>query len=576
MWGDRKGNRGGQPATWREQLAISASHLRADFSFALIDAFLVMTSYMTALLLRFLEGGVSPEWWESFRLALPVILVVHLVTNVVMGTYGHVWEYASIAEAKRVIWAALSALAILIVGSLTLDVRPVPLSVLILGSMFALLGMGAVRFRSRLFSFRRGLLLPDRERTLIVGTGRPAADLARSVASGSHPMEVVGFVSPSPLIRVRRLAGLPVLGEVDDVPLLVQSMGIDEVIVASPHGSDLARDLVDLCVSVDVRLRILPDLNSVLSPGAALRDVRDLKLDDLLPRPTVSTDLASVSATLQGKRVLITGAGGSIGSEITAQVLRFGPSMVIALDNDETHLHEAMLGWQVAPHTQIVPALCDIRDKGQLLRVFARAKPEVVFHAAAHKHVPILEACPGEAVKTNVLGTANLLEAVRLQGAERFVLISTDKAVNPKGVMGATKRVAEMMIQSANAHDAHCIYSAVRFGNVLGSRGSVVPTFTQQIRRGGPVTVTDDRMTRYFMTVDEAVELVLQAGALSEGGEVFVLDMGEPVRIVDLAHRLIRLAGLVPGRDIEVRVAGMRPGEKLEEELAHGELLASP
>ncbi len=558
------------------RLARLLAQVRADASFAVVDAMLIVLSYMTILGVRSLDGEVPAFWWSRVLSVLPVIVVVHLVSNVATGAYGHVWEYASIGEAKRVIAAGFWASTILILGTLALGSRPVPLSVLTAGGLLSLCCLGAVRFRSRLFSFHRSLKLESRDRALILGVDRRAADVARNAWWESHAVNVVGFVSPDSKPGVRRLAGLPILGELDSVASLVTDLGIDQVIVVSEGASALARRLVDLCVDVDVRLRIVPDLDEVMIGRLGGPDIRDLELDDLLLRPPVSTDLESVEAILAGKRVLVTGAGGSIGSEIVAQVLRFMPAKLVAMDNDETHLHDGMLGWEAPADTSLVPALVDVRDRQQLARLIAIHEPEVIFHAAAHKHVPILEDWPEEAVKTNVMGTTNLLETVRGTGLERFVLISTDKTVAPVGVMGASKRLAEMLVQSAAATRSDgCSFASVRFGNVLGSRGSVVPTFMEQIRRGGPVTITDDRMTRYFMTTGEAVELVLQASALAERGELFVLDMGQPVRIIDLAHRMIRLGGLVPGRDIEVKMCGARPGEKLVEELADGPLLPS-
>jgi FlaA1/EpsC-like NDP-sugar epimerase len=566
-------------APWRLALARSAARVRADISFAVIDSFLITLAYFAALMLRFLEfPGVPFQWWSAVLQALPVIIVVHLLANVALGAYGHVWEFASVAEAVRMVLASVAAALVLLIGvaiaRLGLGVEgPVPISVIVIGSMLSLGGMGAVRFRSRLFSLRRRA---SEHRALVVGTGLQAAHLARYGPSTAYPLQVVGFVTTSSgKSHPKRLAGLPVVGGLHDLPELVERLGIDQVIMMGESGR-VARELVDLCLETDVRLRIIPGLDSVLNGNGGLRDVRDLELSDLLPRPEVSTDLGQVAATLAGRRVLVTGAGGSIGSEIVRQILAFEPSQVIALDHDETHLHEAAVGWASDSGSAPIPVLCDVRDRQRLLRVFRDFRPEVVFHAAAHKHVPILEACPDEAVKTNVLGTAHVLEGARQAGVERFVLISTDKAVHPSSVMGASKRVAEMMVQSASSQSQHCVYSAVRFGNVLGSRGSVIPTFLRQIQHQGPVTVTDPEMTRYFMTVGEAVQLVLQTAALAEGGEVFVLDMGEPVRILDLAHRLIRVAGLVPGRDIEVVTIGRRPGEKLTEALSDSPLVASP
>ena len=565
------------------RVATLLAQLRADISFAFVDAMVIAVAYLSALGVMSLDGGLQGVWWARVLIALPVIIGIHLVANVAMGAYGHVWEFASISEARRVIAATFWASSALILIVLALGDheliegpgdRALPLTVLVLGSMISLGFLGAVRFRSRLFSFHRGMRLDARDRVLILGTSKRAADLARY--TGPYEVDVVGFVSSGPTPKAKRLANLPIVGELEDIASLVTTLNVQQVIVASEGASVLARRLVDLCVDVDVRLRIVPDLDELLTGYDGGPDIRDLEIEDLLLRPSVTTDLDAVEAILYGKTVLVTGAGGSIGSEIVNQVLRFMPARVIAMDHDETHLHDNMVKWDEPAGTELVPALCDVRDKKKLKALIAKYQPQVVYHAAAHKHVPILEEWPEEAVKTNVVGTNNLLKVVRSTGIERFVLISTDKTVDPKGVMGASKRMAEMLVQSAaNTEIDGCIYSSVRFGNVLGSRGSVVPTFMEQIRAGGPVTITDERMTRYFMTIAEAVQLVLQASALADRGEVFVLDMGQPVRIIDLAHRMIRLGGLVPGRDIEVKTVGARPGEKLVEELAHGPLLSS-
>ena len=564
------------------RLAQAAARLRADLAFALIDAVIIVFAYTAALVLRFIDiQSISPKWWQGFLIVLPIVLVVHLTANLIFGAYGHVWEFASVEEAMRLVAAAVSSAGLLLIGLLVYRSATggsdglVPVMVLVVGAGLTLGGMGAVRFRSRLFSFKRTQELPEPAATLVVGTGRAAADLARHGPGNGFPARIVGFVAADGDSSHRRLAGLPVLGTLVEVPTIVEMFAIDQVVIAASLSDDDLRDLVDGCMSIDVRLRIVPDLGDVLGASGSLKDIRDLELTDLLPRETVTTDLGQVADLLAGKRVLVTGAGGSIGTEIVRQVLDFGPAELLALDNDETHLYEAVLSWNgSAAHA--TPILCDIRDLAALRRVFEDHRPEMVFHAAAHKHVPILEAFPDEATKTNVQGTANLLSAVETYGAERFVLISTDKAVDPTSVMGASKRVAEMLVQATGDQpDNGCIHSAVRFGNVLGSRGSVIPTFMRQIQEGGPVTVSDPEMLRYFMTVSEAVQLVLQSAALATGGEVFVLDMGEPIRIGDLAHRMIRLAGLVPGRDIEVAITGARPGEKHTEILSRHPLQPS-
>jgi FlaA1/EpsC-like NDP-sugar epimerase len=360
------------------------------------------------------------------------------------------------------------------------------------------------------------------------------------------------------------LAGLQVFGHVGEVAELAKRLDIDQVIIATEDAGRLSRRVVDLCMDIDVRLRIVPNIDSLLGDSET-EDMRDLKLTDLLPRQQVHTDLGAVEHLIAERVVLVTGAGGSIGSELVRQILSFGPAKVVALDHDETLLHEASLASNDA---RLVTVLADVRDKQRLRAVFEKHRPQLVFHAAAHKHVPMLEECPSEAAKTNVIGTEMLIDAARLVGTEHLVVISTDKAVDPSSVMGASKRVAEMLVQAGADSGDETRMCAVRFGNVLGSRGSVVPTFSRQIQAGGPVTVSHPDMERYFMTVAEAVELVLQAVVLSNGGEVFVLDMGRPVRILDLANRMIRLAGLVPGKDIVIDITGQRPGERLAERLS--------
>ncbi len=567
--------------TYRVRLAQYLARVRVDLSFAVIDAIVVGLAYTAALVLRFMDiQGIDPGWWRGFAIALPVIVTVHLATNMAFGAYGHVWEFASVEEAMRLVFAAVAAgaslLAIefLVTSGVGTDTRHLPVTVIVLGAVLSLAGMGALRFRSRMFSFHRAGQR-DPASALVIGTGRTAVDLARTARSNDNSVRVVAFVSTNGSAPPRRLAGLPVMGTIKDVPDLIELLGVEQVVIADPIGEDRIRELVDRCIGIDVGLRVLPQVDDVLNGSGSLRDIRDLELTDLLPRPVVATDLSVVAALLCGKRVLVTGAGGSIGSEIIRQVAGFSPAELFALDNDETLLYDAMLS---VPSHDVCPTqiLADVRDPDLMKRTFAELRPDVVFHAAAHKHVPILEAFPDEAIKTNVVGTSNVIAACRETGVERFVLISTDKAVDPSSMMGASKRIAEMLVQSSADSGNTTVFTAVRFGNVLGSRGSVVPTFIRQIKAGGPVTVSDPTMLRYFMTIGEAVQLVLQASTMAEGGEVFVLDMGEPVRIGDLARRTIRLAGLVPGRDIDVVITGARPGEKHEEVLSRTPLQPSP
>lgn len=558
---------GGTP-TKGQKFAAAASRVRADMAFAALDVFVVVAAYNLGLGLRMLDSGIGDPsgLWADLALVMPLIVVVHLVANIASGAYGHVWEHASTSEAARVVIANLAASFVVLAGNLVARTYDpdfvVPLSVIVIGGLVSLFAMGLVRFRTRLFSFHR---LSGAKRVLVVGTGWEAVTFARQLPQLNGGRQVVGFLSDraEEANGSRKLAGQQILGCLDEIADVVEANRIDEVVVVGGDSAK-ARRVVDLCMDVDVRLRMLPAAEDVLQDGVSAVDVRDIEVEDLLVRQPVETDLAAVGELVRGKRVLVTGAGGSIGSEIVRQVLQFQPDQVYALDHDETLLHDAGLRWSDG-HQAV---LADIRDSQRVLSVFERLRPHTVFHAAALKHVPLLESHPEEAVLTNVVGTRNVIEAGSRNGMERFVLISSDKAVEPSSVMGATKRLAELMTQVGHERGDGCVYTAVRFGNVLGSRGSVIPTFVEQIKAGGPVTVTDPEMTRYFMTVHEAVQLVLQASALAKGSEVFLLDMGEPIRIVSLAQRLIRLAGLSPDKDIEIRFTGRRPGEKLTEMLA--------
>ena len=548
---------------WPDRIVV---HLRRNFSLAVLDLAIVLIAYLLPLVVRF-EGAVPTGYWNTFWPFVAVAGSVHLLTNLLFGLYGEMWRYASVDEARRVVFSSLVAGGFVLVFNIVAGGRDhlVPVSVVGFGALLALLGSGAIRFQSRLFGFKRRTLGTGRVRVLVVGAGEAGAmivrDITRDPGLGMVP---VAIVDDDPRKVGRSIHEVPVVGGLVRIPMLVQRFGIDEVLLAIPSAtSDLVREVASLCEDADVTLRVLPSVRDIIGGRPVVRDFRDLRIEDLLGRQQVETDLEAVRAMLAGRRVLVTGAGGSVGAEIVRQVAAFEPSQLILLDHDETHLHEAVTRADLG--VPVVTVLADIRDQGRMLTTFTDHRPDVVFHAAAHKHVPILESHPDEAVATNVLGTANVADAAVAAHVQRFVLISTDKAVKPVSVMGASKWFAEQIVRSL--HDNGSIYCAVRFGNVLGSRGSVIPTFLDQIQRGGPVTVTDARMSRYFMSLQEAVQLVLQAAALARGGELFTLDMGEPVNIYDLARKLIRLSGRVPGRDIEIQTIGLRPGERLEEAL---------
>ncbi len=404
-------------------------------------------------------------------------------------------------------------------------------------------------------------------RILLVGAGSMGAILAREISRRhSEGLHLVGFVDDDDAKHKMLLQGGAVLGGVDDLPSLLDRLSVDEVVISvkEPTG-DLVRRVTDLCEIRPVRLRIAPGFQ-VLEPDNNLKTVRDVAVEDLMLREPVRVDREAIAAYLKGERVLITGGGGSIGGELVRQVAAAGPAELLILGHGENSVfeieQEMKLDFGVVPTCMI----CDTRDLGRLRRLFTEHRPTVVFHAAAHKHVPLMESSPEEAITNNVLGTRNLARVATEFGVRRFVMISTDKAVNATSVMGVSKRIAERVIQ-AESYRSETEFATVRFGNVLGSRGSVIPTMRRQLAKGGPVTVTHPDMKRYFMTIPEAVQLVIQAGALGGNGRIYILDMGKPVRIMDLAQNLIRLSGLVPGKDIQIEITGLRPGEKLFEEL---------
>lgn len=407
------------------------------------------------------------------------------------------------------------------------------------------------------------------KRLIIVGAGEAGRMLAREVANRAvGQYEVVGFLDDAPALVHASVEGFPVLGSTADLPVIVRRENADEVLIAVPSaGRDFVRRMVGLCRDASVPYRIAPGLLEIINGPVRLEQIRDVRPEDLLGRETVEFDDAEMAAFLAGRIVLVTGAGGSIGSEICRQVSRFNVKRLVLLGRGENQIFEIEREMRVVhPALDVVPVIVDVRDREALERVFRRHRPEIVYHTAAHKHVHYMEAFPAEAVKNNIVGTINVIDAARAAGTSRVVMLSTDKAANPQGIMGATKRIAEFVMASRNAADAPRLVT-VRFGNVLASRGSVVPLFVTQIHAGGPVTVSHEDATRYFMSIKEACMLVVQASLMGDGGEIFILKMGEPIRIAELARDLIALHGLRPGIDVAIEYTGLRPGEKLHESL---------
>jgi prepilin-type processing-associated H-X9-DG protein len=545
------------------------SRLRVDVPLVVVDIMLVGGSYVLVNALYF-DGHVPPAYAERLFELLPVVVVVTLVANLGWGLYGQIWRHASVAEARRVVLAGLTAGAAIAVLN-GWRAFPVPRLVTVVGPIVATMFVGLVRFQHRLFGFRRKI---DRAaaRVAVVGAGSAGAaivrEMRRSEDTGLTPVVVV---DDDPRKQERSLLGVPVVGGTADLADIVRRHRADEVLLAVPSaGRDLMVTVMQAAEAAEVPLKVLPPVRELLGGRPSVRAARDLRIEDVLGREQVVTDTERIRAAVAGRRVLITGAGGSIGGEIAAQVAELGPARLVLLDHDETHLHD--VSERLGPEAGSELALADIRDIDGLRTRFATVRPEVVFHAAAHKHVPLLEDHPVEAVRTNVLGTANVVAAAR--EVEHLVFISSDKAVRPTNALGRSKWIGEQITVLRAPEGAR--WCAVRFGNVVGSRGSVIPTFATQIAAGGPVTVTDPRMTRYFMSTREAVQLVLQAAVLADGGEVFMLDMGAPVKILDLAERMIRLSGRVVGTEVPIRIVGRRPGEKLSEDLYGPAELAGP
>ena len=534
----------------------------------ILDLCLIYLSLRVAILMRY-ENHVSAGTLKNIYSAVPQLLLVFGACSVVGGVYDMIWRYAGAAEfARLAVVYLISTAAILALNRLA--AWRISRPILAMTGVIALLAVAVSRFSWKLLrEFLRARQNADGSaRILIVGAGEGGVYAARICQQNQkvfgHP---VAFADDDPLKRKMRIGGIPVCGTIDEVPQIGEKMEIDEIIVAVPSTKgDRLAEIVAVCKGTRCRTRILSNPGDVgASRGPTFRE---LNTSDFLSREEVALDMELIHGYLAGKVVLVTGGGGSIGSEISRQIMRFSPKLLLIFDVYENCAYEleCELKQKYGADCPIEVLIGSIRDKARLDDVFERYHPSVVFHAAAHKHVPLMEVSPAEAVKNNVFGTRNLLQSASEHGVERFVQLSTDKAVNPTNVMGATKRITEMLLQSYARHSKmKCM--AVRFGNVLGSHGSVIPLFESQIRQGGPVTLTDPDITRYFMTIPEAAQLVLEAGALAQSGAIYVLDMGQPVRIMDLAKKLIRFYGYEPDVDIPIQITGLRPGEKLYEEL---------
>lgn len=556
----------------------------------LIDALICLTSFVIAHLLRF-DGWPPGMDKDRLLLLLPYLLVARIGVNYLMGLYRRVWRYISIEDgihlASSVGVVSLIMLAIRLIFANQIRILTVPISIVIMDYLLTVTGMIVARLSWRITveNASRVRRSPDGRplRTLLIGAGDAGVTALREIVRREDlGLKVIGFLDDNPSKLGTVIQSVPVLGTTGELPELVLAHQVDQIIItiANAHRRTIRR-IIELCDQTGLPVKIIPALYEILGNRVTVSNVRGVEIEDLLGRDSIDIDqwLEGNRTVYRGKRILVTGAGGSIGRELCRQLMILEPGLILILDKDENSVFEAERdlramageGLSSGQCAGIVPLIGDLRFEGCLTRIFERYNPQIVFHAAAHKHVPLMESNPAEAVLNNVIGTERLLEVAASARVERCVMVSTDKAVNPTNIMGATKRVAELMFQ-ARAREAERAglptgYSCVRFGNVLGSRGSVIPIFREQIRQGGPLTVTDPDVERYFMTIPEAAQLIIQAGAMGRRGEIYLLDMGEPVRLVDLARDMIHLSGLTPGEDIEIRFTGLRPGEKLREEL---------
>ena len=540
----------------------------------IVDVITIIGVALISLLIRF-DGYITSHYLHQMIDALPIMVISYIVMLLSMHLYTRIWRYAGMREMVAVLIATTLGAGLFYTGMYVFD-KSLPRSIYLISWILSTGVIGIGRMVLHYIAMQYGgkqSTDADMVNTLIIGAGDAGATIAREIERyHKRSRKVIGFIDDDESKFNRLMGGVRILGNRHDIPSIVKENKVKEIIIAMPSVTrNEIRNIMEICSPLKCKVNTLPGMYQLLDDEVLVSHLHPVSIEDLLERDEVRLDMDIVEHYIRDKIVLVTGAGGSIGSEICRQIMRVGPKQLLLLGHGENSIYlinqELKNIYKDGP---IIPIIADIRDKQQLDQIFTQYNPQVVFHAAAHKHVPLMEIQPMAAVLNNIYGTRNVADVAGRHGVERFVMISTDKAVNPTSVMGATKRVAEKVIISMNdTYDTK--YITVRFGNVLGSRGSVIPLFKKQIEAGGPVTVTDPEMTRYFMTIPEASQLVLQAGAMGKGGEVFLLDMGEPVKIIDLARNMIRLSGLEPDKDIHIKITGLRPGEKKYEELLTSE-----
>ena len=540
----------------------------------IVDVITIIGVALISLLIRF-DGYITSHYLHQMIDALPIMVISYIVMLLSMHLYTRIWRYAGMREMIAVLIATTLGAGLFYTGMYVFD-KSLPRSIYLISWILSTGVIGIGRMVLHYIAMQYGgkqSTDANMVNTLIIGAGDAGATIAREIERyHKRSRKVIGFIDDDESKFNRLMGGVRILGNRHDIPSIVKENKVKEIIIAMPSVTrNEIRNIMEICSPLKCKVNTLPGMYQLLDDEVLVSHLHPVSIEDLLERDEVRLDMDIVEHYIRDKVVLVTGAGGSIGSEICRQIMRVGPKQLLLLGHGENSIYlinqELKNIYKDGP---IIPIIADIRDKQQLDQIFTQYNPQVVFHAAAHKHVPLMEIQPMAAVLNNIYGTRNVADVAGRHGVERFVMISTDKAVNPTSVMGATKRVAEKVIISMNdTYDTK--YITVRFGNVLGSRGSVIPLFKNQIEAGGPVTVTDPEMTRYFMTIPEASQLVLQAGAMGKGGEVFLLDMGEPVKIIDLARNMIRLSGLEPDKDIHIKITGLRPGEKKYEELLTSE-----
>lgn len=555
---------------------------------AVIDFVLMVLSFLAALLIRydFSFSKIEPQYIEQSFIVIPVCAVLIILLLGFFKMYNSIWRFASFSEFARIVkaWLLFTVIVFVVevIDEKITEVRRLPISVWVMAVIFGFVGTTALRFGFRFITYlnKERAITKNCSNIMIVGAGACGKDVIHEIVMSKHVnARVCCAIDDNPVKLGREIDGVPIVGNRHDIPIVVEDYKIDEIIFAIPDAKGVdKKDILDICSTTGCKVRVIPGIYQMIDGSVTVNTLRNVQIEDLLGRDPVKANVDKIREYITGKTVMVTGGGGSIGSELCRQIAMAKPKLLIIFDIYENNAFwiERELREKYGNSINMVALIGSVRNTNRVNWVLEHYHPDIVFHAAAHKHVPLMETSPNEAIKNNVGGTYKMAQAAVKHGVKRFVLISTDKAVNPTNIMGASKRICEMVVQmmdrkAQSMYDngeikVRTTFSAVRFGNVIGSNGSVLKIFEKQIANGGPVTVTDKNIIRYFMTIPEAVVLVMESGAYAKGGEIFVLNMGEPVRIDDVARKMIRLSGLVPDVDIKVVYTGLRPGEKLYEE----------